>query len=731
MINLLFLLLLTGTSSLEVTVISADSVVRRADLIEWTGAEKVEVNRARLESPWQGSLHFDRALTEVQLEIRSSESWAAPIALEKDQASLQIELFPRSELIFQVEETAPAQRELTVIVEGNAAPGEKPGQADKLKKTQFNCSRDQARWRCPVPAMPLDLRLSLAGHVPQYFWNMTFEPGKAYDLGRVRFQKGASITGWITTDSGELSGARVQLERIGILQNPRDGQRSNLQRLETAATERGFFQIAGVAPGGYRVTACRKELACREVSPVIVEEEVEVALAQPLHLGRPAILEVNLSPLLSPSGKPWQVVLQKALAGHDAFEREDVGFADSDGHWKSKSLDPGAYFLEVRSPDGQKTGSGEDSAWLFQPVEVNAGMPPLFLEISLVAVTGQLLAGETPLHGRLFFGGFHGMPNITMIVDEEGHFEGGLPHEGLWRLDAEVGSQVLTLPAVEVELNGQRAARLTIQLPGSRFFGRVVKDGQPVAGAMIQGLSVSPEKFGQFRAESNEEGRFDVRGIEPSRYAVLATYQRASTPWLEFQIEEKDPDQIAEVELVVEEMVEVSGQVNNALHAVPGSAISYFPRSGEGSLIGKTVWTDGSGAFRLWIPASTTAIDFLVMAPGFAWQIVRRMSQSPAGGQFAPILLEVAPGGQDLQIEDGVSNFALLIGDRAVIPLGTVRREAARLGLVEAIAGGQRIKNAASATYSLCGPEGCRAALPIGPGALGFSPLPPGTEQTP
>ena len=88
----------------------------------------------------------------------------------------------------------------------------------------------------------------------------------------------------------------------------------------------------------------------------------------------------------------------------------------------------------------------------------------------------------------------------------------------------------------QVEIGGSGAVRLTVTI--SRHLGRVdgvaLRDGKPMAGAMIVLAPKDAEKNdGLIRSDqSDSDGTFSLRGVVPGRYTLLALAKGWELEWL-------------------------------------------------------------------------------------------------------------------------------------------------------------------------------------------------------
>jgi hypothetical protein len=682
-----------------------------------SGAESL---RRTVEVPWRGTVEVGRPLDGLRLDLISPTFWSAPTLLaDHDPAAiLKVELFESCEILFSEEKggakEGPAAMAEPILLEVSSVPV--PREKAALGKTRLDCSLKEERWHCRAPAMPLDLRLEKPGHAPRYVWNAKVEPGKTLDLGRIRFRRGSSISGFVTVAEGEPTGVRIEVEPAGSWM-ARDGQRRELRKLEALASERGFFQVLGISPGAYSIVASRSGLAEAELSPVDVREEQETSLAEPIHLDLAAVLEIHVSPPTGPLGRPWQLLLARERPGSNVADESFEGSTDEKGAFAWQGLRPGSFFLNVSNPDGEKTGAGDDSIWLSQFFELAPGNQTLYFDIPVIGVEGTFKAGDEPLQGRLIFGGYHGAPHVAIWTDEEGHFEGQLPRKGEWDLDAELQGQLLSLEKVNVEPRGGRAARLDIRLPDTRFHGRVTHKGKPVEGAELWGNLQEPGRSSRFTTKTNAEGVFDHRGIDPGRYEVTASSARLrlGAPQLSFEVREGADDPAVEIEL--EEFVRIEGQVLAGGEPAPMAAFRAVlkARQGEDSRQGQT---DSTGVLRLTVPESTREIALVVAPAGFAWQIVA-LRPSLGTGLFAPFLVEASQNGGLLRVhgKDLVVAARLRFGG-AEVPVYLARSALQSSGYFEEKGDQIVLANAAPGLYRVCRGNKCAEGVVTPGGTL-------------
>ena len=424
------------------------------------------------------------------------------------------------------------------------------------------------------------------------------------------------------------------------------------------------------------------------------------------------MLELHVSPPLSPIGKSWNLRLIRTTPGSNVAAETLEGSCDENGLWVSEGLRPGSYILDVSNADGEGTGAGPDSSWFTQDLELYPGQESLYVDIPVIEVEGTFQAGDEPLKGRLIFGGFHGMPHIAIWSNEDGEFAGALSRAGEWLLDAEVNGELLSLEKVLVEPKGGRPARLDIRLPDTRFHGKVTHKGKPVEGAELWGISMEAGSSSRFDCKSNAEGLFDLRGLHPGRYSLTATSARLrlGAPKLVVEIREGADDPPVEIEL--EGFVRIEGQVLAGGQPVPLAQFRAVlrARQGEDNRQGQAT---AAGVFGLMVPDSSREIGLVVAAAGFTWQIV---PLRPGAQGFQPAIVELAQNGGRLRIQGTTPGGGRISYGGIEVPLYLLRSAMEGFGYYRSAEEGIVLENAAPGAYRLCGGSNCVDGM-VGPGS--------------
>lgn len=546
--------------------------------------------------------------------------WARPASLillpDAEPPVHGIELWPAAEIRGRLRlAKAGARLPSEVTLTLGSPPG--PVQGRRVPQTVASCGLDaEGRFACPVPATSLDLGLAAEGFAPHHLWGLDLPAGSRRDLGTLELRPGASVAGWVESESGQPLPAesRVALE---LLQGPGGGDpalRVRLQdaRLEARLAPGGFFQLTGVPPGAYSLTAETPGFAPASVAPLEVWQGKETLLREPLRLSRPFAVEVEIRPALDWTGKPWHLRAHWASPtllryGEPLFDDA----VDESGRARLRGLAPGRLWLQVHDATGNLMASLLD-----HPMP---GPEAADVEIAIeqIFVSGSLLLGEEPLAGRLFWGGKHGAPSFEAEADEEGRFSAVLPQAGSWPVEVEAEEPRLAARTrVRVEPDRHGAAKVEVRLPDTRVFGRVVDEqGGPVEGARV---SATPE--GEWvMADTGPDGAFEIRALPPGRVVVAASRRRQvddeSSPAVHSVVVEGQT--LGPLELRLEGSRPVTGWLESDRGPVVGASLRFRASDppGGGSAQARS---DLDGAFTARLPKRARRASVVVSAPGHA-----------------------------------------------------------------------------------------------------------------
>jgi hypothetical protein len=479
---------------------------------------------------------------------------------------------------------------------------------------EVSCTIAEGVVSCAIPAGTWDLRLRARGYVSHYRQGTKVAPASTVDLGALVLRRGASVVGSVVTSEGAASprGCRVRLEpRVAAGAFTQEGlDRLPRAHLTEGIDARGFFQIAGVAEGVYRLIAEQEGFAPAIVVPVRVVADSETEITEPLVLQRPAMLALVVQPPVDPLQRPWHIEISQERQITGSYEEVAKGSCGAGGEFTQRGLAPGSYHIGVTDESG--------SRFLTVETEVLPGAPPMQLTVPIVRVEGEVLLGKEPLSALLRFDRRTPFARILAASDSSGRFELSLSAAGKWDVRVTCDAPVIRRIFRDVLVEPRDGlARLTLQVPDTHLRGTVTfTDGSPAAGAMVIGLH---GPGGAFESRADDEGRFEFTGLE-GQVLLSAKLRRGERSFeSDLQTLSLPPSGRApEVRLVVREEVTVQGRViGGAGDAVAGAYVSGTPplRSGQLSSGAEAV-TGNDGSFSLRLPGPLGQLELVIMAPG-------------------------------------------------------------------------------------------------------------------
>lgn len=547
-------------------------------------------------------------------------------------------------------------------------------QPAKLERTTVACPVSDGLFRCEVPVGRLDFRLSLPGAAAHFGWDVEVGPTKPSELGEIALRPGSSVTGWVINAAGQgLAGSQVRLLPQGAEASvePSDRQQMRLRSFSADTNERGFFQIAGVPEGNYRLEAEAKGLAEARRDDVEVEEGLETRLRSEIVLDHPASLTLTVEPAVDPYGRDWRVDLGTDPPSRASLKQLTPG---ERGEAEATGLSPGPYLLNLRDQDG--------AVWMRESIVLEPGPNRQLLAVPLLEVDGVVRQGKRPLAARLFFHLPSGnAARVRFGADVEGKFSGFLPEAGQWRVQVEIPGEEgrVTLGIFEVRpAPGLSIAKLELQVPDTLVSGRVVNErGEAVAGAEVRAFAPPPRE-GEHSTRSDEKGGFRFRGLPEGSYTLSAHLEEASSDGIPVSLDEELD--APEATLVLRDQVEVRGFVLSRAGGVPGARLLVIPElGGMSSAQFEETHSSAGGLFRAKVPAGTSALTLVVAAPGFGVRMLRELLPLPG----ASLQVNVERGGGNLAVStslfrpnpDGTRRpMPILFHDGAAVPLAILMR---------------------------------------------------------
>lgn len=472
------------------------------------------------------------------------------------------------------------------------------------------CSLVESRFRCEVRAGTLDYSLRIPGFASRYFWEQEVRHAESRALGVVSFPPGASLVGFVEAE-GETRfdprKCRVTLDGV----SPRGAEHRETPASRTAPVTgpRGFFQLTGLSPGLYDLTALHPGLAT-DRRQVAIRSTAEATLRAPLRIGPLATLEVVVSPRLDPHGGRWKVVVSTPVEGTEVVSIP--GDADERGVSRFGLRRGTAPFVLVETSQGEK--------WDQSRVELDRPFVRHSLELAQHPVSGRVRLGEAPLRATLFFGGRHGGSSVRMESDEGGEFEGLLPRLGRWEIEVHAESPSVTRTVERsLEAEGDGTARVDLQLEEGRLHGTVRNEDGTVRERVLVHLSPLGSKDRGMADQPATNGTFDFGGLSTGRFRL---WVETADSGGEEVVELTEEQSSREVDLVVRKRERFRGKlVSPAGTGVPFATVQPMPFSGTAQLFPSRVTTDENGDFDVLVPKGTPGGLLLILANGFALRV--------------------------------------------------------------------------------------------------------------
>lgn len=553
-----------------------------------------------------------------ELEAHQPGIWSAPklLTVGREHCAVQLTVHPTGEVLANVAlpDGEPPLSQLTLRFQ--EANGDGTGRA--RPSWEVECQLRGATARCRVPAGTWDVRLRARGFVSHFFRAVKVTGGGHSNLGSLRFVRGASLTGWITTIAGMPDPRQCRITLEPILPGPAQERamvvRSGQRIIEGHPEASGFFHLSGVPPGDWRLVVTQPGFAEASVAPVRIMSNAETEISAVIVLDRPFELHVVLQPPLAPDERPWRVTLLRPgqVTGH--LEQAGRATCSPGGECSLPGLSPGSYTLKV-----------EDSAassYLLYHAELTSGDPPLFLEVPVVRVEGEVRLGRDPLAANLEFLRWESGQRVAASANEKGKFIVVLPDEGQWRVRIAADEPPVhrQLSPVLVKKRGGMA-RVELVVPDTLVEGEVVlESGHPARGAWVQVVEAAERTA--HRVAVDGEGRFFVRGLE-GQTSFQAELQRGDEQLTSDVVGVNVLGNTAPpgvLPLVVRERHTLRGRVvDEAGSPIPGAFLLILPLPGSGQLGGmENTISDVDGTFAADIPATCRRAQVVALAPGFA-----------------------------------------------------------------------------------------------------------------
>lgn len=565
-----------------------------------------------------------------ELAVDSPALWSNRKIVPAD-SEVTLDLWPSATVTGTLPKMTPPVTELSVA----------------FSEGQSACSVDGAEWKCFVPGGLRDLRFGSPGYASVHRWAVQLPAGRSTPVGSLRMIRGAAVSGYVSTERG-VEAEMAEVRVTAVPRSTESGGGKSGGRHTAVPNARGFFQIAGIDPGEYVLSA--RGRTTRSVDTVVrILKDRNAELRSPLLLDVPKQISLGITPPLAPDGSRWRVDLLRLDVDANRLDTITTGRTAEDGSWSHEAV-AGEYLVQV--------GESDDAVWSSQTVHVAAAGVALRIEVHPLRITGKVTLGDRPIPARVIFGGRMKAKRKTVVADDEGKYSALVPLRGQeeWEVDIEndVPPIQRTLTDLKPSAGDDGNLRLDIRLPSSSIAGRVVDaDGSPASGAIVTLDSDERRDFQQVFTAT--DGSFELFGFPAGFYRIKASAYLAVSDVMPVTVAE---GQAPPVELVLRPETRVKGKVIADSTPVIGARIAALPRDAKAITI-PTATSNEVGLFSLGLPPGTRTFDVLVTGFGFAATMgrsyvgERKMVLVGVDRQGGQLVLRVPPKGDARLLHGG------------------------------------------------------------------------------
>ena len=450
-----------------------------------------------------------------------------------------------------------------------AGPGERgPYQPQSFHADDGTFVLDQ------VPPGRWTVEVSAEGFQPGTASGVVVEEGQRVEGVEVALSKGGTIAGQVVeAQSGRpILDATVRAELTGGGGGPRMPRMLGGSQNEAVTDAEGFYQLTGLAPGTWSVTASHPDWS--EASATVELEDAPATANLRLGVGG-AIGGVVLA-----GGRPVggaEVALgQAGDAGFRGFGGDQGSLTGEDGRFRFEGLSPGRYTLSA-------TLRSQSSAPV-EAVVMGEGVQEVTLTLAEGAVIHGTVSGlpETQLPGVSISANGPDAYFASTRGSADGTFELSGAPEGSIALRATAGDFMTSTRTASANVTigpGQTDAFAEIVFEvGCRVEGFVSRGGQPVADAFVNAI---PESGGgrSGSARTDEMGSFVVEDLQEGGYTFLVSVQNGAS---------------------VRKSVTLSGDMTVDIEVPPARIAGFVVEVGTGQPLGDVAVRieEGGGGFR-------------------------------------------------------------------------------------------------------------------------------------
>lgn len=550
-----------------------------------------------------------------EVSIEGQGCWAAPLIIAAgNNGETRTAFVWRAATIaglftMQKGEKPPKELHATVEADDTATLGA------SIPPTSLDCSVEDTKWRCALPATKVDLRVAAGDFVPRYFWGLEVLAGEKKTLD-IALARGASVSGRVVLGDrrAQLDGVAVELRSAGFAGTPADERRINSRSLKSTTTGRGFFQFLSVGEGTYDVVATKKGWS-RAVRRVRVggarESDAGILTLPPLTRA-----DVIIDPPLDTKGRRWRIVLDRDAVALQTLPPLADKVAGIDGTWSLPGIEAGKYRLNIYDGGG--------AAYERVGVDIQPNQPPLRFHMDALLVRGVVRLGHEPLAAALRFINSQGQGDLDLTSDDKGAFAGTFPAAGRYIVEVSpTGSAQQLRTHVEVQSNAEGVVNLDIDLPGGVVSGTVTDEtGRPVAAAV---LILPSRSKGPMSTQAGEDGTFQLIGVDLGEVVLSARSRAGESGPIPHTVSDGESDPVT-LTLHPRRKFTV-WVVSPSGSAVAGAVV----RLNDGYFVRDEI-TGPSGDVHFEIARGIDSIDMIIAATGFPI----RMTNLPISADMEP-----------------------------------------------------------------------------------------------
>ena len=442
-----------------------------------------------------------------------------------------------------------------------------------------------------VPAGKWDVEATAPGYQRGRASGISVEEGGSADGVEVRLTRGAAILGRVLeARSGRpVLDAAVRADAASGPRFPRMGLEPGDNESSTDAD--GRFEIVGLSPGPYRVTASHPSWTETTTSVELKDApaSVEIRLGQGgtvtgtvVSAGHPV---VGASVVLSAAGEGFR----------GPFGGEQESISDEAGRFRFERLAPGRY-TATAALRGQSS----------PPVDVALPTADAVQDVSLVLAEGATIRGRVSGLSEVARAGVmvsaHGPESYfaSTRTGSDGTFELTGAPRGAIVLNARTGdfmsgSRTATGQVLVGEGQTEVAAEIVFEA-GFRVDGRVTRGGRPVTDAFVNAFAEGSGGRGA-GDRTDENGAFTLEGLQEGTYMISASPMSGGGPvQRRVQI---NADTTVDLEAPVARIAGTVVEVESARPLAEAAVEAEDPQPG-GPFRGRTMaLTDSAGRFVL------------------------------------------------------------------------------------------------------------------------------------